>query len=62
MCEVILNSVQSANLDHAKLDCFEPDHTEPNKCLRHQIILCRCERAQCFGLALFVVKAKKHLH
>jgi len=22
MCEVVLNSVQSANLDHAELDCF----------------------------------------
>jgi hypothetical protein len=22
MCEVVLNSVHSANMDHAKLDCF----------------------------------------
>jgi hypothetical protein len=46
MYEIILNSVQSASLDHAKLECFEPDHTQPNQGLYHQIIVFRWERAQ----------------
>jgi len=46
MYDVILNSVQSANLDHARLDCCEPYHAEANKVLRHQSIMCRWETAQ----------------
>jgi len=36
--------------DRAKLDHFEPDHTEQNQGLHHQIVICRPEWTQLIQL------------
>jgi hypothetical protein len=37
ICKVILNLLMKSNPDCTILDCPEPDHTEPNKGLPHEI-------------------------